>query len=387
MSKTLNTRYFSKPSDLRRIAPARLLQFLTLGTSFFESKGYALPENADELDHDVIGTILAEPEGMSEEFQSALFQVSELSKPDQELFDLMIRIVEGKEWAEEAHQDITNADLALMVFLNEPQLIEEVHAQDYITKPKSFQYFLAEDDADHTFHKPSEETLARLTAALNAGFVKKRRGENAKVTIRDGNGPTCFLVRHGEQFARQAAIQHGESTSVFFRPEMHDLLIYNAMSGELRMTTKAKWQQALYLETFGDLLFGNKDFFGNSPRFNFDPLRELGAKALSHAEFPEIEWIALREIQLYRPGGSRGQWEIRKADNLFESLEAVDETLPDGEIKKVTFRIKLKNSPRPRLLKIGSDNKEEVKNDQDRALFDNWLKARGFIAEENHEDE
>jgi len=97
--------------------------------------------------------------------------------------------------------------------------------------------------------------------------------------------------------------------------------------------------------------------------------------------------VVLREVQVLRHTGGLQQWEIRKSTDLFSVMESGEEFFPEGEIRKVSFAVKLKGSPRPKLLKIGSDNKEEVRNDQDRVLFDRWLAARGFIREDIADEE
>ena len=153
------------------------------------------------------------------------------------------------------------------------------------------------------------------------------------------------------------------------------------------MTAKSKWLQELYLNEFGSSIFGSRDFFGSVSRFNLEPLRENGRGSLACSDFPQIEWVNLKEIQIYH-SSALGQIEIRRADDLFASLDAMKEPFPsEGELRRASFLIKIKNAPRPHTLKIGTDNKEEVKNDQDRELFDRWLRARGFIREDSADDE
>jgi len=385
MSTTLKIRHISKPGDLRKIAPANLLAFLNPEKDFFESKNCPVPDDPLKIDYDRISEILGDPEGMSENFQKALFEINELANPD--LFDLILDIVGQKPWAAELGQDTAPADLAFLVYLNDRELTDEIHAQDYITKPKSFQYFLSNGEADRTFRMPTDDVLAQFTAALNATFVQRKRGDTAKVILREQGDSVFFLVRRGEPFSRQAAIEDGKSTSVFFRPEKYDLLAYNSKVGELRMTARSKWIQRLYLECIGEFMFHDRDFFGPVSRFDLSPIRALGKDALQCSDFPQIENVTLREIQIYH-GNALGQIEIRKANDLFASLEALDEGIPeDGELRRASFLIKLKDVSRARLLKIGTDNKEEVKNDQDRNLFDRWLRARGFIHEDSLGDD
>jgi len=43
-----------------------------------------------------------------------------------------------------------------------------------------------------------------------------------------------FLVRHGEPFTRESIVKDGESSSVYYRPEKYDVLVYNPETGEIR---------------------------------------------------------------------------------------------------------------------------------------------------------
>lgn len=242
MAKTLNARFFSKPSSLREVEPGLFLQFLQIGKGFLEVKGYSLPRKPEELDYEQVSSILTDPEGMDEMFQNALFQVGELAKQDEALFDHMQELTKEKPWAPAIDAKSTNADFAIAIYLNEPVLLEQVHATDLFSSTKSFQYFMADVELEgFEFSMPSDDRIRELEKALDLGFTEKRRGGSSQVSIKQLESCVVITVRHGEQYSRQAAIHEGKSTSVFYRPETHDLLIFETGSGALRMTPKQKW--------------------------------------------------------------------------------------------------------------------------------------------------
>lgn len=378
---TLNTRHFSKPSALRSIAPEHLLQLLRLDAAYFELHEYPLPENASELDIQTISDILNDPAGMTSKMQEAMFEINELSRPDEDLYDLIFDLIKDKPWAEGCGDDASQADLAVLIYLNDPDIIEEIHAQNYLSKPKSFYYYRT-SGKKKAFQLPDADAHKELTRKLNFEFKERNRGKkSARVTILEepDKGIVNFLVRRGDPVSRQAMIdEKGESGSVFYRPEQYDLLVYDSELGELRMTAKTQWLSKLYRAVFGEYCFGDVDFFQEVCRYDFSPLRN-GKNSILHFEFPEIERIKLTEIFLHHKEGPSGHIEVRRGKDLFQSFESQDMAFPEGEIERASFSIKLKGIRNQRTLKIGEGNKESVGNDQYRSLFEKWMLARGFI--------
>lgn len=387
---TLQTRHIAKPNHLKSIDQDRLIGLLNLDADFFSQRGYPLPDDPSELDYNKIGSILNDPSGMSTELQEAMFEVNELAKPDEELYDIILEKINGKSWAKNIGDEPSQADLAVLVFLNERSLIEEIHAQNYLRKPKSFLYYRTKSK-DLKFTRPSDEDLESLRESLNIVFKEKKRGdETAKVIIIEEEDKKLvnFLVRRGDPVARQAVIDdNGESGSVFYRPEQYDLLVYNAQYGEFRITAKTQWLGTLYRQAFGEYCFGDSEFFAEVSRYSFEPLRELKDQALRADEFPTIEKVKLKEIHIYHPLGETGHTEIRKGTDLFRSFDEEDIEIPAGDIQKVSFAIKLKGVKSPQTLKIGDTNKESVGNDQNRALFEEWMRKRGFIVSDVNDEE
>lgn len=52
----------------------------------------------------------------------------------------------------------------------------EPHAEQFLFRPRSFEYFRATNGSIPEFEEPSEETIRALEANLDEWFSKKRRG-------------------------------------------------------------------------------------------------------------------------------------------------------------------------------------------------------------------
>jgi len=114
---------------------------------------------------------------------------------------------------------------------------------------------------------------------------------------------------------------------VFYRPEKHDVLVYEPSIGELRINAASKWEKDLYRRKFGLHLFGGEDFFSGTGEYTLEPLRTDGPAALVCTDVDGMEWIKLKEIHFFW-GGSENEIEIRKASDVFAAFEARGRTLP-----------------------------------------------------------
>lgn len=156
-----------------------------------------------------------------------------------------------------------------------------------------------------------------------------------------------FLVRHGEPYKREGSLENGESTSVLYRPEKHDVVVYDPAIGEIRINARSKGEKELYRTRFGLHLFGDKEFFPGKSKYTLEPLRTDGKASLACTDIDGIEWIRLREVQFYW-GGPQHEIETRKADDYFAVLEARGRSLPTkARIIRAGFLIKFADSKTP----------------------------------------
>jgi len=102
--------------------------------------------------------------------------------------------------------------------MKDRDLIERLHAEQFLFRPRSFEYFRATNGSIPEFEEPSEETIHALETDLDEWFSKKRRGRASKVFVYVKPDCVWFLVRHGEPFTRESIIKDGESSSVYTQP-------------------------------------------------------------------------------------------------------------------------------------------------------------------------
>ena len=380
---TFRLRHFSNPSVLRAIARERLLAFLEPHGSFFTSRGYDLPqpEDGEEIDYQQLIDIFMSPnEATPPDFVDALYLVDEMSGHEE-----MATLIEaaGREGVVlDDGDEHTPADIAIEVWLQNSELLERKHAEQFAYKPKSFEYYQTDREEPPVFTSLSAAKRAQLERDLNDYFEDKRRGRGARVFVYPDEHEVRFLARHGEPFKREESLAGADVGSVCYRPLKYDVVVYDRRLGELRINARLVGEKRKYRELFGEHLFGDKDCFPGTAKYTLDPLRELGADAVACGDVEGIESIVLTEVHFFW-GGPQGEIEIRKAADVFAALEARGRAMPErARIIKAVFKVKFEDSKTPRSVKIRPSNIAEYTRDHDASVIEQWLGLRGFLVNE-----
>jgi hypothetical protein len=377
---TFNLRRFSKPGMLRRIDPEHLIAFLEPYADYFSNRGVELPstDNGDELDYKALSQALLNPNASTpDDLAEALYYVNEMST--QEGFDSLQEAIADTDLDVVIGKNAAHADLAIQVWIQDQDLVERLHAEQFLFRPRSFEYFRTNNGSVPEFRVPPTETIRAMEAELDEWFAKKRRGKHSKVYVFPKEDYTWFLVRHGKPYARESVIEAGESSAQYFRPEKFDVIVYNPVHGEIRMNAETKGEKELYRTKFGKYFFGDSEFFNGKSKFTLEPLREVGEDSILCDDIDGMEWVRLKEYQIYH-GGTQKDVEIRKAEDIFASLRQRERSMPrSGTISRASFLIKFKDSKNARTVKLSSANRAQFKRDDDAEIIEQWMTNRGFI--------
>lgn len=373
---------FSAPRVLQTIDRTRLLTFLLPYRAFFVRRGVSLPYPAssepipfDEL----IGVFMAPDEATPAELVDALYHVDGMST-EEAMASLLAAARETGLQLDEG-EDVTPADVAVQVWLRDRNLLERKHAEQYLTNPRSFEYFQTAEDQPPPFRTPDGATLAALEAALNDWFADHKRGRTARVFVYDRPDGPSFLVRHGEPFKREESVVGDEPSSIAYRPLRYDVLTYDPCRGELGIHAQLKGEKKLYREEFGRHLFGSANMFPGGIKYTLEPLRRDGEACLACADVVGLERVVLRELH-YDWGGAEPLYEIVRANkNLFAALRAHGKsTFPrTPRLARAVFAMKFTGVERPRLVTIKPPNVALYARDEDTTPVEQWLQKRRFL--------
>lgn len=385
---TYNLRRFSVPDGLKAIGRNHLINLLSPYRDFLSTRGITLPmtKETGDLNYEGLVSVFMTPDTDTPNgFADALYFIHEMATP--EGMDELLDVVEHNPSVRlDDNPDPTAADVAVQVWLQDRELLERKHAEQYLIRPRSFEYFQANTLPLPAFKNPPRETLVALEKDLDDWFESKKRGRGCRVFVYPKKDGVWFLVRHGEPYKREGSIEKGQSSSVFYRPEKHDVLIYEPSMGELRMNARSKGEKDLYRKKLGLHLFADEDFFPGTAKYTLEPLKADGEASLVCTDVDSMEWVKLKEVRFFW-GGAENEIEIRKADDIFAALKARNRTIPTtARISRAGFLLKFSDSKTPRTLNIRPSNIAEYARDDDSAIIENWLVRRGFIVTEKHED-
>jgi hypothetical protein len=370
-------RFFSQPEILRGIDPENLLSLLADHAKALEALGLKLPDVADAatIDYERLMSLLMAPDKLPRDLREAFYFIHEMAT-DEGMACLL-------DAAEEASIKIvgkpgpTPGDVAVQVWLKDRELLERKHAEQFLRNPRSFESFGTAVSPVPEYRDPM--ALAdRIKNDLDDFFEKKKRGRNTKVFPYVRDDSVWFMVRHGDPFKREGAIDDkGESVGVYYWPEKFDVLVLEPAEGELRINARNKGEKKEYRKVFGRHLYKDDGFFGGESKYTLEPLREKGEDAIAPIE--GMEDVRLTEVD-FLWGGSHNEREIRKADDIFAAYKDHNRSFPTKPpIIKACFRVTFSDSDSPRTVTIKPPNVAQYTRDGDSVVVEQWLKARGFI--------
>ncbi len=384
---TYHLRRFAQPAALKAIAPKHLFEFLEPYRSYFNARGLRLspPTATNSLDYDRLVTVLMSPGADTpKELLDALFFVHEMST--EESMDVLLEEAESNGLSLDGQADPTAADVALQVFLQDRRLLERKHAERYLIRPRTFDYFQTEDRPIPSFKQPSPQVLRALEHDLDDCFEKKKRGRVSRVFVYPRGGSIWFLVRHGDPFRREGSLDGGRTSSVFYRPEKHDVLVYESANGEIRMHVCRKGEKDVYRLTFGRHLFADENFFPGAAKYTLEPLRMVGPESMVCTDIEGMDWVRLKEVQ-YQWSGAESAVEIHKANDVFAALKRRGYGMPSkARIIRASFQVKFKDAKNPRTVTIRPSNIAQYTRDSDADVVEEWLTKRGFIEQDRDEE-
>ena len=209
---------------------------------------------------------------------------------------------------------------------------------------------------------------------------------NSDLVSFSASGVEFRLVRHGDPFRREGSFDAGQTSSVFYRPEKHDVLVYEPAIGEIRMHAASKGEKETYRTAFGRHLFGDEDYFPGTAKYTLEPLRRIGPASVVCTDVDGMEWVRLKEIQ-FMWGGAEREIEIHKADDLFAALDGRGRSIPTAApILRASFLVKFTDSKTARTVTIRPSNIAQYTRDSDADVVEDWLLKRGFIEQDEDEE-
>jgi hypothetical protein len=378
---------YTNPETFRRLRRDLLLEWLRPASAYLERRGLELPSPGSDapVDYERLAAIFMEPTAdMPAKLVDSIFLIHGMASPQG--MEVLIDGAQAHGLDLGLEQGLTPADVALRMWLLNPQLLEQLHNSHELARPRSFCYFATDADPVPRFAGATAAQIAAIEERLNSFYVAWGRGKGARVFARFMPGGKAhagdewwFLIRHGGACRREGAMENGEPTSVFYRPQKYDLLKYAAARGEMGVNCCSDRERRALLRAFGLCLFGQSDFFPGTAKYTLRPLLE-GRSCLACGDIRGIASAQLTEVHFYN---REEPWHmlIRKADDIYALIERGELKWPERleEIVRATFKVWFWGAKRARRLTIVPCNKALYGRDSDSGLLEKLLRARGFI--------
>ena len=381
----LNSKCFAQPDLLKKIQVRNLIQLFCPYAEYLSSKGFAFPdgEQADP-DYLKLAGVLAEPdENTDSNLVEALHVIGTVG--NDEYFDQLLDMAE-RNFIDTSDLELTAVDLAVRIWLEVPQQLERLERNGSLQRRRKFESLRARRREDSLPLEQIPRNFSDLERALDDWFGSKKRGIGCRIIRKDGPDEIRFLVQHGQPCRREPSRKGAESTCTFFRPERTDIVIYDTIRNELRINTSTFGELLVYRELFGTYIFGDPMKFIYTQKYTLQPLKDLGSAALRCRDIPEIEWIALREVE-YSLHSKFPLIERLRADNVFTALAERGRRIPaEADITSAVFRVKVAGAKTARSLSIRPPNVAGYGRGDEAVIIEEWLQARGFIRARAVED-
>ena len=248
-------------------------------------------------------------------------------------------------------EEPTPADVAVQVWLKDRDLLESKHAERFLVRSKTFIFY---PGSAQTRQQPELTEVVRISIQddLDVWFDKKRRGKGCRVFAFPRGNEVWFLIRHGEPFRREGTFDDGEASSVYYRPEKFDVLIYYCDLGGMAVHATTKGEKDLYQRAFGKHFFGNAGYFGPGGNYTLLPLLEEGTGSLNCVDIEGLDWVRLKEVEVFC---GNGLTVIYKAPDLFSKLgTGAEAALRSGFLTRAGFTVKFADSRTARSVSVPS---------------------------------
>lgn len=361
-----------------------MLAFFDPFRDYFKRRGYDLPQDPSvAIDHQAFVPILVDPDrDVPPDLAQRLYLVHEMATEAgmQQLIDAF-----GDDLKTEG-DDPTPADIAVQAFLKDRNLLEEKHAEQFLIRSRSFRVCVSSSEPPRKLPKPEASSRTNLERDFDEWFVKNKRGGGSKVFTfpRTSEGELWFLVRHGLAMRREGTLDRGESSSIFFRPEVFDVVVYHREQNALilHITPYVKGILELYRKGFGKLLFKNEDYFAPDGNYTLQPLVDKSANALDCQGIDGIKSVSLHEIEIYLGTGAGVFYSLR-GDDVFDYLEQSRTQLPRGRWNKAVFSFVFSDSEKERSVTVWPPSRASYKRDDDRMVVELFLKKNKFLKVKN----
>ncbi|MCZ2204419.1 hypothetical protein [Bartonella sp. A05] len=376
-----NPKVFTDVDSLGKLDTKLLIQLFKGFPSFFKAHDINL-ENGGLNFEEITKAFMQPNEKIQDldetnELMEALQLITEMSS--QNAMDSLLLAANKQGIKLKDQPNSSPADIALYCFLNHEDLFHIQYARSLVKNYRGFNFYWGAHGQKRTFPEVTDDTITALQSELDDWFAENNRLRNCRVYMFPRGHRVSIVIKYGKPLKRELKMKDGETESIFYNPQCHDLLIYNCNSDDISVRTDGKkGQLPKYLYCIGKHIFGNEAYFNEMKIFSLDKLREIQSPAHNFVSVNGIETVTLVEVQY----DWDGETEIRKSGNLLSTLirKNGSKSTPKAKISYAKFSILFEGSNQPRKIGIHSGNQATFGRDEDSLIIEDWINEQQLVA-------
>lgn len=276
--------------------------------------------------------------------------------------------------------EFTPGDLALYVYVKYQKAFRACYDRSQVDRITKFHEYQSKKRRSL---KPqaARSGCAAIEAVLVPWMARRHRGEYCGVRSFHDEREIKFLIVHGGPYETRGSIddKRAQPSRVAYRPQRHDVLIYDNDSGILKVNARVPLERDKYVEVFGDILFGDPGHFPVADLYRLDHLQN---SSFSIVKTGDLANVALAELVLRRDDDLKSTFVVRAADVLKLIHRGQCPDIESGTLIFAKFRYQTHNDKRWRTVKVKPQNVAEYDHERFGGIVERFLLANGILKTE-----
>ncbi|TWT74807.1 hypothetical protein [Allorhodopirellula solitaria] len=377
---TFNPKHFTDADVLRTIHPEHLCKLIEPHATYFGDRGLSLPSarQAATLDVDRLAHLLESPDdAIPQELLNAIGYIDEMAT-ERGMDSLLPKAIEAK-MPLDPNKDHSPADIAVQVWLFDPMIVEREHIWFTWKPPRRMDCFRVGEKKHGKLLEITHERCQQAAEDIGSWLSENNRTPFCNLAYRETDDGFEFSIQRGDPFTRKSTIERNSIGNVHFRPAGKDKVIFKLEDVMVMINTPIRRAIAVYQRVFGNLLYGDPEFFTDSNIISTRALEELGEGALSCRDVDGIDEVLFVEY-LVDLGGDQDATVTYKANDIITDMKQRNRKLDfEGRLISATFRIRYRGSRYWRTLKLYDGNATCYTRDANARHAEQWMRLRNFI--------
>jgi hypothetical protein len=273
-------------------------------------------------------------------------------------------------------------DVALWTWLHHPDIAERAGYRLKMHNARSFFYFPSFLGEDTPALQYTPVNIEHFANSMGAFYAQASKGGVAKVLdVMEGN-ELWLLIRHGGYLERHGDVDEhsGDVSTICFRDEEYDVLIYNTRHRELKIRrTSDATMERLKME-FGQIFFGSAHTFVGRESFPLDVFKRNDLSFFRTIKVPGITDVKFSEVR-YMLHGAVTKTVHEKSADLLQSASVDGYVVPNiaFQVDFAKLRFRFEGEDKYRSVDLCPPNRSSFARESDAPKVEEWLRAASLL--------